>query len=91
MDFILWIIFGALAGWIASMIVGNNATQGWLGNIIVGILGALVGGWLIGIVVPGMAPSEGFNLGSLLVAIVGAVIVLYVYHLLTGRKKTPAE
>lgn len=88
MDFILWILFGALAGWIASKIMGTDAQQGWLGNIIVGIIGALVGGWLIGILVPGLAPTGGFNLGSLVVAILGAIVVLFLFNMLTGRKKT---
>jgi uncharacterized membrane protein YeaQ/YmgE (transglycosylase-associated protein family) len=88
MDFILWIIFGALAGWIASKIMGTDAQQGWLGNIIVGIVGAIVGGWLVGILIPSLAPSNGFNLGSLIVAILGSVVVLFLYNMLTGRKTT---
>jgi uncharacterized membrane protein YeaQ/YmgE (transglycosylase-associated protein family) len=88
MDVILWIVFGALAGWIASMIMGNNSSQGWLGNIIVGILGAVVGGWLVGLFAPSLAPANGFNIGSVLVAILGAVVVLFVYNMITGRKTT---
>lgn len=89
MDFILWIVFGALAGWIASKVMGTDAKQGWLGNIIVGILGAIVGGWLVGLLVPSLAPSNGFNLGSLIVAILGAIVVLFLYNMVTGRKTTP--
>jgi uncharacterized membrane protein YeaQ/YmgE (transglycosylase-associated protein family) len=73
-DIILWIIFGALAGWIASIVVGTNEQQGALGNIIVGILGAFVGGFIV----RGLTGDtvNGFNFVSLLVAILGAVVLL---------------
>lgn len=86
MGFILWIVFGALAGWIASMVMGNNARQGWLGNIVVGIVGAVVGGWVVSLLLPGTFGVDGFNLGSLIVAIVGAMIVLFIYNMLTKPK-----
>jgi uncharacterized membrane protein YeaQ/YmgE (transglycosylase-associated protein family) len=86
MSIILWIIFGALAGWIASMIMGNNAQQGWLGNIIVGIIGAVIGGWVLSLLFPGDTAVTGFNLPSLLVAILGAVVVLFIYNLITKPK-----
>lgn len=86
MNIILWIIFGALAGWIASMIMGNNAKQGWLGNIIVGVVGAFVGGWVLSLILPGDVDITGFNITSLIVAIVGAVIVLFIYNMITKPK-----
>lgn len=76
MNILLWIVFGALAGWIASMIAGNNAEQGILGNIIVGIIGAFVGGFIISLI--GGEEITGFNLYSLLVAVGGAVLVLFI-------------
>ncbi|HET9909694.1 MAG TPA: GlsB/YeaQ/YmgE family stress response membrane protein [Anaerolineales bacterium] len=76
MNFIVWIIFGALAGWIASMIMGKNAQMGALANIVVGILGALIGGFLMTNVF-GAQGVTGFNLTSLLVAIGGAVVLLF--------------
>lgn len=83
MGFILWIIFGALAGWLGSMITGRDAQQGAIGNIIVGIIGALVGGWIANML--GFSGVTGFNLGSLLIAILGAVLVLSLYNALTSR------
>lgn len=74
MNIILWIIFGALVGWIASMIMGTNAKQGAILNIAVGVVGALIGGWVMSIF--GAQGVSGFNLGSFLVALLGAVILL---------------
>ncbi len=75
MGLISWIIFGALAGWIASMLVGNNDRQGCLTNIIVGVLGAFLGGLLLELVTD-RAISFGWNLRSFGVAVLGAVILL---------------
>ena len=76
MNIIVWIIFGALAGWIASMIMGANARMGALANIVVGIVGAIIGGFLMTNVF-GAQGVTGFNLTSLLVAIGGAVVLLF--------------
>ena len=74
LNIILWIIFGALAGWIASMVMHTNAEQGGVANIIVGIVGALIGGWLARVLF-GVTVSA-FSLGGLIIAIVGAIILL---------------
>lgn len=85
MGILSWIIFGALAGWIASMIAGKNAEQGIIGNIVIGIIGAVVGGFVMGFLVdsPGVT---GFNFTSFIVAVIGAVLVLFIKSALTGRK-----
>ncbi len=83
MGFIAWIILGALAGWIASMIMRTDAQQGAFANIVVGIIGAVVGGFLMQLF--GASGVSGFNLYSLIVAIGGAVALLAVYRALTGR------
>jgi len=71
---ISWIVLGALAGWIASMLTGTNAqVNGWM-NIVVGIIGAFIGGLALQML--GVSTSSGFSLGSLLTAILGAVILL---------------
>jgi uncharacterized membrane protein YeaQ/YmgE (transglycosylase-associated protein family) len=75
MDFILWIVLGALAGWIASIIMKTDASQGLLGDIILGIVGAFVGGLVFNLF--GAGGANGFNVYSLIVAIVGAVLVIY--------------
>lgn len=83
MELIIWIIFGALAGWIASLIAGTDAQQGAVGNVVVGILGALVGGMLMRLL--GGTGVTGFNLTSLLVAIAGAVLLLYLFRAVAHR------
>ncbi|HSW48336.1 MAG TPA: GlsB/YeaQ/YmgE family stress response membrane protein [Candidatus Saccharimonadales bacterium] len=83
MNFLIWIVFGAIAGWIASIIMGTDAQQGALGNIIVGILGAFIGGLVMNSF--GQPGVTGFNLGSTLVAVLGAVILLWVYKMFSHR------
>lgn len=79
-----WIVLGGLAGWVASKIAGTDASQGLLGNIIAGIIGGVVGGFVFGFF--GGEGVTGFNLWSFLVALVGAVIVLFIWRAITGRK-----
>lgn len=74
MGIILWIIFGALVGWIASAIAGSN--EGILMDIVIGIVGAIVGGWLMSVF--GKTGVTGFNLYSFLVALLGAVILIVI-------------
>jgi uncharacterized membrane protein YeaQ/YmgE (transglycosylase-associated protein family) len=76
-----WIVIGALAGWIASMITGRNEEMNWLENIVVGVVGALVGGFLYGVLTDADYTSS-FSIGTLLVAIIGATILLFVYKAL---------
>lgn len=82
MSIIMWIIFGALVGWIASMIAGTNAQQGAIANIVVGIVGALLGGFIMQLF--GQSGISGFNLYSIVVAIVGAVVLLWIYRTVTS-------
>ncbi|MGV9001491.1 MAG: GlsB/YeaQ/YmgE family stress response membrane protein [Candidatus Saccharimonadaceae bacterium] len=81
---ITWVIVGGLAGWVASIITKTDADQGLLGNIVAGIIGAFVGGFLVGLI--GGAGFTGFNLWSFLVALIGAVVVLFIWKAMTGRR-----
>jgi uncharacterized membrane protein YeaQ/YmgE (transglycosylase-associated protein family) len=74
MGIILWIIFGALVGWIASIIMKTDAQQGALLNIVVGIVGAVLGGYIMSFF--GESGTSGFNLYSFLVALLGAVVLI---------------
>ncbi|MEP6710406.1 MAG: GlsB/YeaQ/YmgE family stress response membrane protein [Candidatus Saccharibacteria bacterium] len=84
LGFIGWIVLGGLAGWVASKIAGTDAEQGLLGNIIVGVVGGLIGGFVVGLL--GGAGITGFNIWSFVVAVVGAVIALFIWKALTGKK-----
>lgn len=81
MGIILWIVFGALAGWIASMIMKTDA--GAMMDIIMGIVGAVVGGFLMNLV--GQSGVTGFNVYSLAVAVIGAMVVIYVGRMMRSR------
>ena len=83
MGIIGWIILGGLAGWIASIIAGTDAKQGLFGNIAVGIVGGMVGGFVMNFF--GVDGVNGFNLYSLLVALLGAVIFLWLWKVITNR------
>ena len=76
MGIILWILFGALVGWIASKIMDTDQEQGIFLNVIVGILGAMIGGWLMNFF--GGIGVTGFDIRSFLVALLGAVILIAV-------------
>lgn len=84
MNLIVWIIFGGIAGWVASIIMKNNDQQGIIMNIVMGVIGAVVGGWIFTFF--GAQGVTGFNLYSFVVAIIGAIIVIGIWKLLTGKK-----
>jgi uncharacterized membrane protein YeaQ/YmgE (transglycosylase-associated protein family) len=84
MEILTWIIFGALAGWIASLLMGTNAEQGALANVVVGIIGAFIGGFIMRAI--GSSGVTGFNLASLFVAVLGAVILLGIFKLVDGNQ-----
>lgn len=84
MGIISWLVFGAIAGWLASMIAGDNQDQGWLGNIVVGIVGAVVGGFLYSLLT-GDGFEFGWSIGSFVVAVVGALVLIAGLRLIRGR------
>ena len=86
MGIITWLIFGALAGWVASLIFGNNNRQGWIGNIVVGIVGAIIGGFIGNLIFD--HGVSGFNISSFLIAVVGALILLAAMRAVTGGRTT---
>jgi len=80
-NILVWIIIGAIAGWLASIVMKTNASQGLLTDIIVGIVGGLIGGFVLGLIGVG-GEVTGLNLTSLLVAFIGAVILLALLRML---------
>ena len=84
-NLLVWVIVGGIAGWLAGMVVQGTGL-GVIGDVIVGIVGALIGGFVLSLLLPGTFGISGFNLGSLVVAFIGAVILLFVVKLFTGRR-----
>lgn len=78
-----WVIFGALAGWVASILTGRNDQQGCLTNIVVGVIGAFLGGFLWN-QITGQEVILGWSLGSFVIAVIGAVVLLTILRLI-GR------
>jgi uncharacterized membrane protein YeaQ/YmgE (transglycosylase-associated protein family) len=85
MSILGWIVLGAFSGWLASVLTSRNRQMGWLANVIVGIIGAGIGGAVFHLF--GGTGVTGFNLPSLGVALVGSIILLIVVNLLTGRRR----
>ena len=82
MNFILWLIVGGIIGWIASMIMRTDAQQGIFLNIVVGIIGALLAGWLITPLIGGSTINQGnFSLGGLFISLLGAIVLLAIVNL----------
>lgn len=87
MGLIGWIVLGAIAGWLASLINKTNDSQGWIGNIVLGVVGALVGGFIWN----QFFGKDGdniiaFSVGSIILAVIGALIVSFIYSMLTGKR-----
>ncbi|MGS5087027.1 GlsB/YeaQ/YmgE family stress response membrane protein [Hydrogenophaga sp. A37] len=82
MNFIVWLILGGVIGWLASLVMKTDGQQGMFLNVIVGVVGAALGGWLISPMVGvGTINQDVFSIGSLLVSFVGAVILLALVNL----------
>lgn len=89
MNFIIWIVVGGIIGWLASLVMKTDAEQGMILNIVVGIIGALLGGWLLApLFGTGTINQNDFSLGSLLVSFLGAIILLMIVNLVRrGRTR----
>lgn len=88
MNFIIWIVVGGILGWLASLVMRTDAQQGLFLNIIVGIIGALLGGWLLApLFGTGTINQNDFSISSLLVSFLGAIVLLAIVNLL--RRGTP--
>jgi len=85
MSIIAWIILGLIAGFVGSKIV-NKRGEGLIRDILLGVVGAVVGGWVFHMF--GAAGVTGLNLYSLVVAVIGAIVVLVLYHAIFGKRST---
>ena len=87
MNLLIWLIVGGLLGWVASMVMGTNAQQGIVLNVVVGIVGAMIAGWFISplLGIPTINQSA-FSAGALVVSLVGSIALLFVVKLVRGSK-----
>ena len=87
MNLLIWLIVGGLLGWVASMVMGTNAQQGIVLNVVVGIVGAMIAGWFISplLGIPTINQSA-FSAGALVVSLVGSMALLFVVKLVRGSK-----
>lgn len=83
MNFLIWIVVGGIIGWLASMVMKTDAQQGFFLNIVVGIVGAMLGGWLIApLLGQGTINQNDFSIGGLTVSFIGALILLAIVNLI---------
>ncbi len=88
MNLIIWLVIGGVVGWLASIIMKRDGQQGILMNIVVGIVGALLAGWLISPLVGVGTINSGLSIGTFLVSLLGAVVLLAIVNLFTrGRAR----
>jgi uncharacterized membrane protein YeaQ/YmgE (transglycosylase-associated protein family) len=81
MGFLIWLIVGGVVGWLASLIMKTDGQQGILLNVVVGIVGAFIGGWVISPMVGVPTINQGISIGSIVVSLIGAVILLAIVNL----------
>jgi uncharacterized membrane protein YeaQ/YmgE (transglycosylase-associated protein family) len=87
MNFIIWIVVGGIIGWLASIVMKTDAQQGYFLNIVVGIVGALIGGWFVSPLVGSSTINQNnFNIPSLIVSFIGAIILLTIINFIRRGK-----
>jgi uncharacterized membrane protein YeaQ/YmgE (transglycosylase-associated protein family) len=87
MGIILWLVIGGVVGWLASIVMKRDGSQGIILNVVVGIIGAMLGGWLLGPVIGAPSINSGeLSAASLLVSFLGAVILLAIVNLISRRR-----
>lgn len=90
MNLIIWLIVGGLIGWVASMIMKTNAQQGMVLNVVVGIVGSMLGGWFVApLLGSGTVNQNDFSISGLLASLIGAVILLAIVNLIRRGTARP--
>ena len=88
MGIISWLVVGAIAGYLAGMLVKGDESLGVIGHIVLGIVGAIIGGFLAGVLTGGADYITGINVTTIVVAVIGAVIAVVGYGMIRGRTRT---
>jgi uncharacterized membrane protein YeaQ/YmgE (transglycosylase-associated protein family) len=84
MSLLSWIIVGIVAGWLAKMVIPGEGPRGVLGDLVIGVVGAIAGGWIFNYF--GHPGATGMNIGSIVVAFIGAVVVLWLMRQIVGTR-----
>jgi len=88
MGFITWIVVGIIGGWLGRMVIKGEGPGGLIGDLVIGVVGGILGGWIFGYF--GHAGLTGINIGSILVAFIGSVVLLLIVRTLSGGSKRTA-
>ena len=86
MSLLITLLLAAVVGWIASMIMKTDNQMGWIANIIVGMVGGVIGTSLFGFIAPATPTDNGFSVMGMVVGVVGACITIFLWQLITGRR-----
>lgn len=88
MEWLAWIVVGAIAGWLAGLLVKGDEGLGVIGHVVLGLVGALLGGWVVS-QVTGNDPMDGvFDISTIITAVVGAVVLVLLVSMIQGRRRT---
>ncbi len=88
MGIVSWIVVGAIAGWLGGLLVKGDEGLGVIGHIVLGIVGALVGGFIAGVLSGGTDYTTGINITTIVVAVIGAIVVVVGWNLIRGTSRT---
>jgi uncharacterized membrane protein YeaQ/YmgE (transglycosylase-associated protein family) len=86
MSLLITILLAGLVGWIASMIMGTDAQMGWVANVVVGIIGGLLGTMLLGFIAPATPTDNGLSLAGILVGVIGACLAIFIWRAFSHRR-----
>jgi uncharacterized membrane protein YeaQ/YmgE (transglycosylase-associated protein family) len=88
LEWLAWIVVGAIAGWLAGLLVKGDESLGVIGHVLLGLVGALLGGWVVS-QVTGNDPMDGvFDISTIVTAVIGAVVLVVLVSMIMGRRRT---
>ena len=86
MSLIITLIIAGIVGWIASKIMKTDAEMGWLANVVVGLIGGVIGTWLFGFIAPATPTNNGQDIMGIIVGVIGACIAIFLWKAIRGRR-----
>ncbi|HTE66271.1 MAG TPA: GlsB/YeaQ/YmgE family stress response membrane protein [Candidatus Binatia bacterium] len=88
MEWLAWLVVGAIAGWLAGLLVKGDEGLGVIGHVVLGLVGALLGGWVVS-QLTGNDPMDGvFDISTIVTAVIGAVVLVLLVSMIQGRRRT---